>query len=144
MAGGSTTHRPLGAPHKGSAPESLESLESLESFESLESPETSTKSSEQSGHSGSSVIARRECLFAAIRLSRALAPIETSERGAVIDFPTTLVIDGSVHDLDATATPGFFADGHHMVLVKTRIGTLDVTGRFELSIGESFGVAPSQ
>lgn len=98
-------------------------------------------------HSGHSTVERREQLFAAIRLSRALADLTVdgadSPCGAVIDFPTTVVIAGSVHDLDATATPGFFADGHHMVVVKGRIGTLDLSGRFELSVGESFGVAPA-
>ncbi len=112
------THRPNGAPHKGSATET--------------------------GHSGDAVIARRERLFAAVRLSRALAAVDTSLRGAVIDFPVSLVIDGGVHDLEANATPGFFAEGHHMVVARALVGTLDISGRFEFCVGEPFGVAPAQ
>ncbi|MGZ4725329.1 MAG: hypothetical protein ACXV8L_14085 [Ilumatobacteraceae bacterium] len=123
MVRDTATHRPLEAPHKGLTPETAASR-----------PE----------HSGQSVIARREQLFAIIRMSRALGATDTDQPGAVIDFPTTIVIDGAVHDLDATATPGFFADGHHMVVVKARIGVLDVSGRLELNVGESFGVAPAQ
>jgi hypothetical protein len=119
---GTATHRPLEAPHKDHSNESL-----------TPHPE----------HSGQSMIARREELFAAIRLSRALGVVDTAEHGAVIDFPTTIVVDGSVHDLDSTAVPGFFADGHHMIVTKARIGVLEVSGRFELSVGESFGVTPA-
>jgi hypothetical protein len=122
MVRGTATHRPLEAPYKDP---------------SIESSNTTPE------HSGQSVIARREALFAAIRLSRALDLVDTSECGAVIDFATTIVVDGSVHDLDTTATPGFFADGHHMVVAKARIGRLELSGRFELSVGESFGVAPA-
>ncbi|MEA3183807.1 MAG: hypothetical protein QOJ74_284 [Ilumatobacteraceae bacterium] len=122
MVRDNATHRPLEAPHKGL------------------STEIATADASHSGHV---TIARREHLFAAIRLSRSLAALDTSEPGAVIDFPATIVLDGMVHDLDATACPGFFADGHHMVVVKAQIGRLMVSGRFELVVGESYGVTPA-
>ncbi|MBI4885047.1 MAG: hypothetical protein HY826_13435 [Actinobacteria bacterium] len=62
--------------------------------------------------------------------------------GAVVEFPTLLVIDGVVHDLELTASPGYFAEGHHTVVARGVLGTIEVRGKFEISVGSSFGLAP--
>jgi hypothetical protein len=97
-------------------------------------------SSESSTHSG---LLRREQLFGAIRLARVLDQIEWWGHGAVVDFPTSIVVDTQVFDLEITARPGVFPEGHHSITVRGLIGDHDLTGRFEINVGPGFGVAPA-
>jgi hypothetical protein len=94
-----------------------------------------------SEHSGHAAVARREAHFARIRLSRALSGAPLSEAAAVVDFPTTVVLDGVPVDLDVTQVPGLFAFGHHTVVGHGRFGSIDVRGRFEISVGPAFGIS---
>jgi hypothetical protein len=90
------------------------------------------------------LVLRCEELFATIRLSRALARVTVDEQpGAIVDFPTFVVVDGVVADLHVTSIPGFFAEGHHTVIARGVFGSIAVTGRFEIGVGEAFGISPA-
>ncbi|MCE9620934.1 MAG: hypothetical protein K8R99_01165 [Actinomycetia bacterium] len=86
-------------------------------------------------------INRCEELFAAIRLSRSLAHVDIASAGAIVSFPTVVVLDGTVYDVEATNSPGYFAEGHHTLLVRVVLDTMEVRGRFEISVGGSYGVS---
>jgi hypothetical protein len=90
-----------------------------------------------------SALLRREQLFASIRLARALDHTDWWGQAAVVDFPTSIVVDTQVFDLDTTARPGVFPEGHHSITVRGLIGDHDLTGRFEINVGPGFGVAPA-
>lgn len=90
------------------------------------------------------LVARCEELFAAIRLSRELSRTELDHQaGAIVDFPMVVVLDGVVSDLEVTSNPGFYAVGHHTVIARGVLGSIAVTGRFEIGVGQSFGISPA-
>ena len=92
---------------------------------------------------GHTSIVRREELFAKIRMSRSLAGPRAADAVTIVDFPTVLVIDGSASDLELTEVPGFFPEGHHSVVAHGVFGSIEVRGRFEIGVGQAFGVSPA-
>lgn len=104
---------------------------------------TSTAPAAQRESSASHGVARRERWFAAIRLARSLSEDPADGAGAVVDFPTTVVVDGQPFDLHSTARPGWFPEGHHSITVHGTVAGYDVSGRFEVCVGPSFGVSPA-
>ena len=83
---------------------------------------------------GSSVL-HRERLFAAIRLARTLTIDPPAGVGALVTFPTTVVLDGQAFDLQTTLEPGWFEEGDHTVAVHGVVGPYEVSGRFEICVG---------
>lgn len=81
-----------------------------------------------------SPVARREQLLAAVRLSRRLSVEPPATPGAVVAFPTVVVIEGVPHDLQTTAVPGWFEEGHHVVTVHGVVDGLEITGRFDVCV----------
>jgi hypothetical protein len=90
---------------------------------------------------GSSVI-HRERLFAAIRLARTLTIDPPAGAGAVVSFPTVVVVDGQAHDLHTTALPGWFETGDHTVAVQGAAGPYEISGRFEICVGDALPSTP--
>ena len=93
--------------------------------------------------SGHAAVVRREELFARIRMSRSLTGPRLNDAATVVSFPTVLVLDGRAIDLELTEVPGFFPEGHHSVVAHGVFGSIDVRGRFEVGVGQAFGVSPA-
>lgn len=91
---------------------------------------------------GSSVL-HRERLFAAIRLARTLTIDPPIGSGAIVSFPTVVVLDGQAFDLQTTAVPGWFETGDHTVVVQGTVGAYEVSGRFEICVGDALPSTPS-
>lgn len=91
---------------------------------------------------GSSVV-HRERLFAAIRLARTLTIDPPIGTGAIVSFPTVVVLDGQAFDLHTTAVPGWFEAGDHTIVVQGTVGPYEVSGRFEICVGDALPSTPS-
>ena len=89
-----------------------------------------------------SPVLHRERLFAALRLARTLTIDPPIGSGAIISFPTVVVLDGQAFDLHTTAVPGWFEAGDHTIVVQGNVGAYEVSGRFEICVGDALPSTP--
>src|SRR4051794_10771692 len=70
-------------------------------------PDTGTETdTEAVATPSNAMLARREALMAAIRLSRAVGSDDLGTEGAVIDVPRAIVVGNEVHDIVTSMRPG--------------------------------------
>ncbi|HEY4330916.1 MAG TPA: hypothetical protein VGM78_00035 [Ilumatobacteraceae bacterium] len=89
-------------------------------------------------------LARREQIFAAIRVSRALQDADVDIVGAVVSFPTVVVSATGIHDLTVSHVPGLFAYGVHAVTATVEVGSLRIDGSFAVVVGAHGDAAAAQ
>lgn len=77
----------------------------------------------------------REDAFDAIRLSNAAGEVALDAPSALIAFPTSIVDDGRVVDLDLDRRPGLHRAGAFTVEVTAQSSAWSLSGSFQVSIG---------
>ena len=84
--------------------------------------------------SAATAIIGRESLMAAIRLSRLVNSVYLAGGGAIVDGPRSIVNGTDVHDVVTEVRPGIFTTGRHEIHATVRIGSIDVSGRYQIAV----------